>query len=119
MPSATRVDRLDPARALAALGHEARLAIYRVLVRAGDEGLPIHRIQEHLGGMPRSTLAHHLTMLAQSGLVAQHKVAAEVISRANYAGMRELVGYLTDECCRDADGGVADGASCAVGPGDG
>jgi ArsR family transcriptional regulator, arsenate/arsenite/antimonite-responsive transcriptional repressor len=91
----------DAAAALAALGHEARLEIYRTLVRAGDAGLPIHRIQARLEGMPRSTLAHHLQMLVQAGLVTQQKSGAEVVSRARYEAMRSLVSYLTEECCTD------------------
>ena len=101
----------DAATALAALGHEARLEIFRALVRSGDDGLPVHRIQERLEGMPRSTLAHHLQMLVQAGLVAQRKVGAEVVSRARFDAMRSLVSYLSDECCVDAAGaGVAKGA---------
>jgi ArsR family transcriptional regulator, arsenate/arsenite/antimonite-responsive transcriptional repressor len=91
------------AMALAALGHEARLEIFRALVRAGDDGLPVYLIQERLGGMPRSTLAHHLQALVQAGLVAQHKVGAEVVSRAEFAEMRGLVAYLTDECCAEVE----------------
>jgi ArsR family transcriptional regulator, arsenate/arsenite/antimonite-responsive transcriptional repressor len=94
------------ASALAALGHEARLEIFRALVRAGDDGLPVYQIQERLGGMPRSTLSHHLQTLVQAGLVAQSKVGAEVVSRAEFLAMRGLVSYLTDECC-------ADPAACA------
>ena len=90
------------ATALAALGHEARLEIFRALVRAGDDGLPVYLIQERLGGMPRSTLAHHLQTLVQAGLVAQRKVGAEVVNRAEFAAMRHLVSYLTDACCADA-----------------
>jgi ArsR family transcriptional regulator, arsenate/arsenite/antimonite-responsive transcriptional repressor len=75
------------AQALAALGHEARLAIFRSLVRAGDAGLAVHQIQQGLGGIPRSTLAHHLQMLVQAGLVEQRKVGAEVESRADFRAM--------------------------------
>ena len=89
------------ADALAALGHEARLAIFRSLVRAGDDGLPVHQVQERLGGMPRSTLAHHLQMLVQAGLVRQRKVGAEVLSLADFGAIRGLVAYLTEECCTD------------------
>lgn len=99
-PVATRPS--QAAEALAALGHEARLAIFRALVRAGDAGLPVHQIQERLGGMPRSTLAHHLQMLVQAGLVAQRKVGAEVMNHAEFAAVRALVAYLSEECCADA-----------------
>lgn len=94
--------------ALAALGHEVRLAIFRALVRAGDEGLPVHQVQERLGGMPRSTLAHHLQMLVQAGLVWQRKAGAEVVSHADYAAIRGLVAFLTEACCADA-GDAAEG----------
>ena len=99
------------ADALAALGHEARLAIFRALVRAGEAGLPVHRIQERLGGMPRSTLAHHLQMLVQAGLVAQRKVGAEVVNHAEFAAMRALVAYLTEECCAEACDATSPGAA--------
>lgn len=105
------------ATALAALGHEARLGIFRALVRAGDDGLPVYLIQERLGGMPRSTLAHHLQALVQAGLVAQHKVGAEVVSRAEFTAMRDLVAYLTDECCVDVEACAPAGAAGAsLGP---
>ncbi len=102
------------ASALAALGHEARLEIFRALVRAGDAGLAVHEVQERLGGIPRSTLAHHLGMLVQAGLVLQAKEGAAVISRADYDAMHALVGYLSDECCADAPtAGV--GGTCPIG----
>jgi len=112
-PAATPAAAPAAAAALAALGHEARLGIFRVLVRAGDEGLPVYGIQERVGGTPRSTLAHHLQTLVQAGLVAQTKVGAEVLNHANYDAVRVLISYLTDECCADA-------AACGpVGPDDG
>ncbi len=101
------------AAALGALGHEARLDIFRTLVRAGDEGLPVHAVQERLGGMPRSTLAHHLQSLVQAGLVRQWKVGAEVMNRADFEAMRGLVAYLSDECCVEAVG--VEGGGCAPG----
>ena len=105
----------DAASALAALGHDARLEIFRALVRAGDDGLPIYAIQQRLGGMPRSTLAHHLQMLLQAGLVSQQKLGAEVVTTANYGTVRSLVSYLTDECCVDGSGAADDGGACHTG----
>ncbi len=93
---------MDPLRAVAAmqaLGHEARLAAFRALVRAGDTGLTIGEIQDALGDMPRSTLAHHLGKLVAAGLVGQDKRGAEVVNRACYDVMDDLVAYLTEECC--------------------
>lgn len=86
------------ARALAALGHEARLAIYRLLVRAGEEGLNVGEIGAHLK-MPASTLAHHLSTLVAAGLVIQERHGREVVNRADYDAMRRTVGFLTDKCC--------------------
>ena len=86
------------ARALAALGHDARLSIYRLLVKAGDEGLRVGEIAEHLGLAP-STLAHHLKALVDAGLVVQEKRGREVVNMADYRAMNELVQFLTNECC--------------------
>ncbi len=85
-------------RALAALGHDARLAIFRLLVQAGETGLRVGEIGAHLG-LPPSTLAHHLSALAAAGLVQQERRGREVVTRADYPAMRRLVGFLTDECC--------------------
>lgn len=88
----------EAARALAALGHETRLACYRLLVRAGGEGLRVGDIGAHLGQAP-STLSHHLSTLVDAGLVIQERRGREVISRADYAAMQRLLGFLTAECC--------------------
>lgn len=86
------------ARALSALGHTDRLRIFRLLVRAGDEGLPVSDIGGHLGLAP-STLAHHLSALVQAGLVMQEKQGRQVINRAEFKRMQALQAYLSDECC--------------------
>lgn len=86
------------ARALAALGHDARLSIFRLLVKAGDDGLRVSDIGEHLGLAP-STLAHHLSTLVDAGLVLQDKQGREVFNRVDYPAMRRVVGFLTSECC--------------------
>ena len=86
------------ARALAALGHEARLRVYRLLVRAGEDGLIVGDIASHTG-LPLSTLAHHLRQLVTAGLVVQEKRGREVVNRADYAAMNATIAFLTDECC--------------------
>ena len=89
----------DPhARALAALGHDARLSIFRLLVKAGPEGLRVGDIADHLSIAP-STLAHHLSMLTGAGLVVQDKQGREVFNSVDFDAMNRLVGFLTSECC--------------------
>lgn len=86
---------------LAALGNENRLRIYRLLVRAGPEGLNVGDVQDRLG-IPASTLSHHIAALRHAELVAQHRDGRSIISSARFDCMDELVTYLTDECCADA-----------------
>ncbi len=86
------------ARALGALGHDARLSIFRLLVKAGDAGLRVSEIGGHLGLAP-STLAHHLTTLVDAGLVQQDRHGREVFNRVDYPAMEHLLGFLTSECC--------------------
>lgn len=86
------------ARALAALGHDTRLAIFRLLVRAGEEGLNVGEIGQHLEQAP-STLAHHLSALVDAGLVVQERQGRAVLNRVDYAAMRRMLDFLTSECC--------------------
>src|SRR3546814_5002938 len=81
---------------LEALGNPTRLKIYRVLVRAGAEGLPVGRIQEKLA-IPGSTLSHHCKRLIETGLVTQERQATTLICRARYPAMQSLIGYLRSE----------------------
>lgn len=83
---------------LAALGHETRLAIFRLLVRAGNDGLNVGEICQHLD-MAASTLAHHLKSLVDAGLVIQERRGRQIVNRVDYDAMRGLVSFLTAECC--------------------
>ena len=85
-------------RSLAALGHDSRLAIFRLLVRAGDDGLNVGEIGEHLD-MAASTLAHHLGALVDAGLVIQERQGRQIVNRVDYEAMRRTVAFLTAECC--------------------
>ena len=91
---------------LEALGNATRLGLYRTLVRAGDNGLPVGKLQLKLD-IPSSTLSHHLRKLIEVNLVTQERQATTLICRANYSSMNGLIGYLADECCADAGGCVA------------
>jgi len=84
---------------LGALGNETRLRVFRLLVRAGHDGLNIGQIQDHLGTAP-STLAHHIQTLVHAGLVTQDKRGREVLCTASFDTMNNIVAYLTDECCK-------------------
>jgi DNA-binding transcriptional ArsR family regulator len=84
--------------ALSALAHECRLAIYRLLVEQGAEGLPAGAIGEKVGLLP-SSLTFHLQALHRAGLIKQVRASRQLIYSADYPAMNELVGYLTDNCC--------------------
>lgn len=86
------------ARGFASLGNETRLAIFRLLVRAGEDGTTTGQIGASLG-IPLSTLAHHLDTLAQAGLVRQRKSGRQVINSANYPALQQLIDYLMSNCC--------------------
>lgn len=88
------------AKQLESLGNPTRLQIYRTLVRAGDCGLPVGRLQDKIG-IAASTLSHHLHRLILTGLVTQERQVTTLICRANYPAMNSLVGFLVDECCVD------------------
>src|SRR5262245_59296990 len=93
---------VDAAAQLEALGNPTRLAIYRTLVRAGEAGLSVGRLQNKIGAAA-STLSHHLQKLIQVELVTQERQGTTLICRANYEEMRALVGFLVDECCADME----------------
>lgn len=86
---------------LEALGNPTRLEVYRLLVRAGENGLPVGEIQRRTD-VPRSTLSHHLHRLIGVELVTQERQATTLICRANYRVMNETLEFLTAECCADA-----------------
>ena len=91
----------DAAAHLEALGNPTRLKIYRALVRAGDAGLAVGRLQDKLKIAP-STLSHHLKTLIVVGLVSQVRDATTLVCHANYDVMRGLVDFLVAECCTDS-----------------
>ncbi|MCB5174428.1 MULTISPECIES: ArsR/SmtB family transcription factor [Microvirga] len=100
------------AKQLEALGNPTRLQVYRTLVRAGPNGLPVSRVQEKLG-IPASTLSHHLHRLILTELVTQERQATTLICRANYTAMDALLGFLAEECCAEAGCAAASGEQAA------
>ena len=87
--------------ALAALAQRSRLAIYRLLVKAGPAGLAAGAIAEQLE-LPPATLSFHLAHLARAGLVQGRQEGRFVIYSASFESMNTLVGYLTENCCGGA-----------------
>jgi ArsR family transcriptional regulator, arsenate/arsenite/antimonite-responsive transcriptional repressor len=90
----------DAAARLEALGNPTRLQVYRALVRAGQAGMSVGKLQAKLR-LPASTLSHHLKTLVSVSLVTQERQATTLICRANYDVMRGLVDFLVAECCAD------------------
>src|SRR6202162_3318176 len=101
---------LQTIEALGALAREHRLAIYRLLVQRGPEGLPAGAIGQRVGLLP-SSLTFHLQTLQRAGLIAQRRESRQLFYSADFAVMNGLVGYLTENCC--ADSGAECSPSCA------
>lgn len=90
---------LDASELLAALGHESRLSVYRLLVEAGKEGVNASAIGEALGIAP-ATLSFHLAHLARAGLVVSRQEGRFIYYSADYEVMDDLIGFLTRNCCQ-------------------
>lgn len=90
----------DAAARLEALGNPTRLRIYRALVRAGQSGMPVGRLQERLK-IPASTLSHHIKALVSVDLITQVRESTTLVCHAQYANMQGLVDFLVEECCAD------------------
>ena len=99
------MEKNDVVLALGALSHPVRLDIFRALVVQGQTGLTPGAMVEGLD-IPPATLSFHLKELANAGLVSQERVSRNLIYRAAYARMNDLLAYLTAHCCQ--------GESCAV-----
>ncbi len=84
--------------ALAALAHAVRLAVFRLLMQAGPEGLPAGRIAELLD-MPASSLSFHLKELHRAKLLASRQEGRSIIYMAHFETMNALLGYLTQNYC--------------------
>ena len=88
----------DAAKILAELGNDTRLSVFRLLVKAGPEGLPVGEIQRLLK-IPNSTLSHHIRRLMQVGLVVQRRESRTLYCTASIDTLRALIDYLLSECC--------------------
>jgi DNA-binding transcriptional ArsR family regulator len=88
--------------ALAALAQEHRLALFRLLVQAGEDGMAAGAIAERLE-LPSSSLSFHLAGLSRAGLIGQRRQGRSLIYRADYGRMNELLAFLLENCCAGAD----------------
>lgn len=92
-------------RAMSALAHESRLAVFRLLVVAGADGMPAGEIAQRLGLSP-SSLSFHLKDLSHADLVTPRQEGRFIIYTANFDAMSGLIVFLTENCCA--------GATCAA-----
>lgn len=108
----------DAIVALSALAHEGRMAVFRLLVRAGPQGLSAGEIAEATGALA-NTLSTNLGILARAGLVTSRREGRSIIYSAGFEGMRELLAFLMEDCCAGQPevcnplGGLAPDRVCA------
>lgn len=93
------MDTISAAEILAALGHESRLAIFRLLVEAGPTGINASAIGEQLGIQP-ATASFHLAHLTRVGLIRGERESRFIHYSADYTTMDELIAFLTSNCCQ-------------------
>ena len=96
------MDAVQTVKALGALAHEHRLAIYRLLVEKGPEGLSAGDIAERIGLVP-SSLTFHVQSLQRAGLITQRRVSRQLFYSTDFGAMNGLVDYLTKNCCGGAE----------------
>jgi ArsR family transcriptional regulator len=93
------METLNAAELLAALGHESRLAIFRLLVEAGPQGINASAIGEQLH-LPGATLSFHLAHLNRVGLIRGERESRFIHYSADYSTMNRLIAFLTHNCCQ-------------------
>lgn len=93
--------RTDAVAALAALAHDNRLDVFRLLVQAGPEGMPAGTVADALDLAP-NTLTFHFDRLRAAGLVSVRREGRSMIYSARFEQMNALLGFLTENCCGGA-----------------
>ena len=96
------MDKIDIIASLAALAHDTRLDIFRLLVVTGPSGLAVGEIGAHVN-VPPATLNHHLAQMKQAGLVTVVRDGRKLIHSADFDRMDGVLSYLTDNCCQGDD----------------
>ncbi|MGL6404949.1 ArsR/SmtB family transcription factor [Aeromonas veronii] len=82
----------EVAKALKELGHPTRLFIFKHLVKAGEQGLPVGELQKQLA-IPASTLSHHIAALVSVGLVKQNRESRTLLCVSQYAVLEEIIAF--------------------------
>jgi len=101
----------DVVRALAALAQPVRLRVFRSLVVAGPEGLTPGALTEALD-VPATSLSFHLKELTHSGLVSQERQGRNLVYRAAFQAMNDLLAYMTENCCQGSACLTSQATSC-------
>lgn len=84
---------------LAALAHDQRLGIFRLLVRQGPSGMAAYEIAEGIAASPTAA-SFHLKELDRAGLIHSSRQGRYVRYAVHVEGMRKLLDYLTEDCCQ-------------------
>ncbi|MBZ9763794.1 ArsR family transcriptional regulator [Mesorhizobium sp. CA8] len=95
------MDKTAALLALAALGQDTRLGAFRLLVRAGAEGVPAGEIASQLGTV-QNTMSAHLKVLDRAGLVRAEREGRIIRYLVDMNAFRDLLAYLMEDCCREA-----------------
>src|SRR5215475_5239005 len=96
------MEKIDAVAALAALAQDSRLDVFRLLVRAGPDGLSAGEVAQALELAP-NTLTFHFDRLRHAGLVTVRRAGRSMIYAARFDSMRALLAYLTENCCQGAE----------------
>jgi len=93
------MDASNATKALGALSQETRLESFRLLVRAGLEGMAAGEIARTLD-IPHNTMSSHLSILANAELITSRREGRSIIYNVNFDGTRELLSFLVEDCCQ-------------------
>lgn len=83
-----------------ALSQETRLRAFRLLVKAGPQGMPAGALSEKLG-TPHNTLSFHLSQLSNTGIIGSRREGRSIIYSANFEVMHGLIGFMVKDCCSE------------------
>tara|TARA_R110002073_G_scaffold309524_2_gene479803 strand:- start:777 stop:1127 length:351 start_codon:yes stop_codon:yes gene_type:complete len=90
-----------------ALSQETRLGAFRLLVKAGPEGLAAGILSETLG-TPHNTMSFHLNHLSNAGIISSRKDGRSIIYAANFEVTRDLIGFMVKDCCSGAFANISE-----------